>query len=215
MIIDHTHPEYIKVWKTIGDSKWNGAYYYSKEIVENIIPYVKTDRNWVTVNIHKAQIGVDHSIFFVHSHYYQHPEWYEWLKQYKDLIMVCSTEDDFDMAGKYGTPIYLPLSLDVDYIKQFRTEKTKEIAYAGRLEKCKGIPSNVPRLHGMERDKFLSELAKYKTVYAVDRVAVEARILGCKVIGDYDYNNAPEEIIDHKDAVKILQGKLDEIEGSK
>lgn len=213
MIIDHTHPEYIKVWKTIGNSKWNGAYYYSKEIVENIIPYVKTSRNWVTVNIHKAQVGIDHAIFFVHSHYYQHPEWYEWLERYNDLIMVCSTEDDFEMAGKYGKPIYLPLSLDVDYIKSFRTEKTKEIAYAGRLEKCKGIPDNIPRLHGMERKEFLTELAKYKTVYAVDRVAVEARILGCEVIGDYDYNNAPEEIIDHKDAVKLLQAKLDEIEG--
>ena len=212
MIIDHTHPEYIKVWKTIGASKWNGAYYYSKEIVENIIPYVKTDRNWVTVNIHKAQIGVDHAIFFVHSHYYQHPEWYEWLTRYEDLIMVCSTVDDFDMAGKYGKPIYLPLSLDVDYIKTFATEKTKEIAYAGRLEKCKGIPKDVPRLHGMERKDFLTELAKYKTVYAVDRVALEARILGCEVIGDYDYNNAPEEIIDHKDAVRILQQELDRID---
>ena len=64
----------------------------------------------------------------------------------------------------------------------------------------------------MEREAFLTELAKYKTVYAVDRVALEARILGCKVIGDYDYNNAPDDIIDHKDAVKILQEKLNKID---
>ena len=37
MIIDHTHPEYIKAWNSIGKSKWNGAYYYSIEIVENIM----------------------------------------------------------------------------------------------------------------------------------------------------------------------------------
>lgn len=212
MIIDHTHPEYRKVWNSIGASKYNGAYYYSKEIVENIIPYVKTDRNWVTVNIHKAKIGTDYAIFFVHSHYYQHPEWYEWLERYNDLIMVCSTPDDFAMAGKYGKTIYLPLSLDVDYVKSFRTEKTKDIAYAGRLEKCRAVPKNIPRLSSMERSVFLSELAKYKTVYAVDRVALEARILGCEVIGDYDYNNAPDEIIDTKDAIKILQRELDRID---
>lgn len=212
MIIDHTHPEYIKVWNKIGASKWNGAYYYSKEIVEDIIPRVKTDRNWVTVNIHDAEIGCDRAIFFVHSHWYQHPEWYEWLAKYDDLIMVCSTEDDFEMVSKYGKPVYLPLSLDVEYVKQFRAEKTKEIAYAGRREKDKGVPKDVPRLYGLERPEFLAELAKYKTVYAVDRVALEARILGCKVIGDYDYNNAPDEIIDSKKAAKMLQAELNKID---
>ena len=45
MIIDHNHPDYKAKWKTLGEDKYNGAYYYSKEIVKNIIPNVKTDRN--------------------------------------------------------------------------------------------------------------------------------------------------------------------------
>ena len=49
MIIDHTHPEYIKRRKEIGNGKFNGCYYYSKEIVKNIIPRVKTNRDWNTV----------------------------------------------------------------------------------------------------------------------------------------------------------------------
>ena len=213
MIIDHTHPEYIKAWNSIGKSKWNGAYYYSIEIVENIIPHIKTDRNWITVNIDKAQIGCDHAIFIVHNHL--HPKRYEWLKQYKDLIMVCSSYKDFPMAEQYGKPIYLPLSLDVEYVRSFATEKTKEIAYAGRKEKDKGVPKDIPRLYGMDRPHFLKELAKYKKVYAVDRVALEARILGCEVISDYGYPHfEPDEIIDTKDAIKILQAELDRIDGN-
>ena len=48
MIIDHTHPEYLRLAN--GDFN-NGAYHYSKEIVKNIIPLVNTDRNWMTINI--------------------------------------------------------------------------------------------------------------------------------------------------------------------
>ena len=41
MIIDHTHPLYAKKRNSMGkDGKYNGAYYYSREIVKNIIPNV-------------------------------------------------------------------------------------------------------------------------------------------------------------------------------
>ena len=45
-------------------NKFNGAYYYSKEIVENIIPHVRTNYNWVTININKS---LPHSIVFIHN----------------------------------------------------------------------------------------------------------------------------------------------------
>ena len=38
MIINHERPEYIKARAKIGKGKWNGAYYYSIEICERIIP---------------------------------------------------------------------------------------------------------------------------------------------------------------------------------
>ena len=51
MIVDYKHPKYRRIWTQAGDQKYNGAYYYSKEIVSNIIPLVNTDRNWLTINV--------------------------------------------------------------------------------------------------------------------------------------------------------------------
>ena len=52
MIIDHNHPLYAKKRNNlINGNKYNGAYYYSREIVKNIIPLVKTDRNWITIRL--------------------------------------------------------------------------------------------------------------------------------------------------------------------
>ena len=65
MIIDHTDERYIKRRDSIGLHRYNGAYYYSKEIVKNIIPNVKTDRHWITVKVPGE--GFDHSILFVHD----------------------------------------------------------------------------------------------------------------------------------------------------
>ena len=59
MIIDHTHPLYKSRLKDAGNNKYNGAYYYSKEIVKNIIPNVKTDRNWITVNLPNIDESID------------------------------------------------------------------------------------------------------------------------------------------------------------
>lgn len=214
MIIDHTHPAYIKALSQIGKDRYNGAFYYSEEIVENIIPRIKTDRNWITVNLHKDRIGCDHAIFFAHSHMHC-PEWYEWLSVYRDLIFVCSSHEDMEKLERLGKPIYLPLSLDVEYVKSFRTEKTKQVAYAGRPEKRRGceLPEGIDYICHLPRDQFLAEMAKYRQIYGVDRVAIEARILGCEVL-DYGFDNFdPGELIDTKEAVKLLQEKLDEIDG--
>ena len=64
-IVDHDHPVYRRKRMQAGRNKWNGAYYYSKEIVDNIIPLVKTDRNWLTINV--PEVAYDHSIVFIHN----------------------------------------------------------------------------------------------------------------------------------------------------
>ena len=51
-IIDTTNPNYLiyrKLFHSKGSGAYNGAYYYSKEIVENIIPNVETERPWDTL----------------------------------------------------------------------------------------------------------------------------------------------------------------------
>lgn len=214
MIIDHTHPEYIIKRNRCGMSRWNGAYYYSNEIVKNIIPRVETDRNWITVNI--EGVGCDHSIVFIHNNL--NPQNYEWLKRYKDLILVCGIPETVDKVKHIGKAIYLPISIDVDEVKRYKTDKIKgSVAYAGRRSKRKDfdIPEGVDILEGMERTNLLKAMARHEYIYAVGRTALEAKALGCKLL-PYD-ERFPKvsrwKVLDNKKAAKMLQGMLDEIDG--
>ena len=212
MIIDHTHVFYRRKWCLAGAARFNGAYYYSKEIVERIIPRVKTDRNWITINIPGA--GLDHSIVFIHNNV--RPDYYNWLSKYKDLILVCGVPETCGKVAHLGTPIYVPLSIDVKFVKGFAKDKTKDTAYAGRSNKKKNyIPQGVDILEDLERIQLLKKMAEYEKIYAVGRCAIEAAALGCEVL-PYD-PRFPDpsiwEVIDNREAAKILQAKLDEIDG--
>lgn len=217
MIIDHTRVEYIKKWQWLNQaSKYNGAYYYSHEIVENIIPEIQTDRNWITVNV--RDVGVDHSIVFIHNN--MKPQNYEWLQKYDDIILVCGVESTVDKVSHIGKAIYLPLSIDVNYVKKFKKKTHKGAAFAGRAVKRRmpgiHLPDGIYYIEGVSRDSFLKAMAGYKTIYAVGRTALEALALGCEV-GAYD-DRYPDvdmwQVMDNKDAAKILQDKLDEIDGT-
>ena len=210
MIIDYSHPAYQQRLAEFGDDRFNGAVYYSREITENIIPRVRTDRNWVTVDI--PGLACDHSIVFIHSNV-KTEQIYDWLSYYRDLILVCGIPETMEKVRHLGTPVYLPLSVDVEYVKQFRTEKTRETAFVGREERADEIevPSGVPFITGLPRTGLLREMAKYKTVYGLDRVAIEAKILGCKVLPYPDL----WPVLDNKDAADMLQEILDEIDENK
>lgn len=215
MIIDHTHPKYKAKQKLSGLDKYNGAYYYSKEIVKNIIPNIKTDRNWITVNIPSLDDDLNHSIVFIHNN--KNPNYYEWLRKYDDLILVCGVPKTMENMVFYGKPIYLPLSVDVkSVIKYKKKEHTKEMAFAGRLiKKTNKVPSKCDILSGMPQSKLIKAMSDYKKIYAVGRTAIQARILGCE-IGVYD-NRFPDpnfwKVYDNKDVIEILQNKIDEIDG--
>ena len=214
MIIDHNHPLYRQKWNAARKNQHNGAFYYSKEIVKNIIPNIKTDRNWITVNVQGT--GCDHAIVFVHNNL--HPENYEWLRKYKDLILVCGIPETVETVAHIGKAIYLPISVDVDYVKQFKvSEKTKEAAFVGRPAKRRGLdlPDDIDIIEGLPREELLPAMAHYKTVYAVGRTAIEAKILGCKLKA-YD-PRFPKvsrwKILDNLKAAKMLQEELDRIDG--
>lgn len=214
MIINHDTPEYRKKWEHAGSNQWNGAFYYSKEICKYIIPNIKTDRNWITVNV--EGVGCDHAIVFIHNNL--HPERYDWLLQYKDLILVCGIKETMKKVKHLGKVIYLPLSVNVEDVKKYKTKKTKETAWAGRRIKRKDQKfKDIDYLEGLPRTKFLRELAKYRNVYCVGRTAIEAKILGCKILPYDDRFPYPKRwrILDNAEAVKILQEKLDRIERSK
>lgn len=211
MIIDHTSETYQRAWRKAGAGRFNGAYYYSKEIVENIIPHIKTDRNWVTINTGE---GCSHAIVFIHNN--DHPEYYDWLTQYRDLVLVCGVPTTCEKVAHLGTPIYLPLSIDLEEVKAYKRRKTKEVAFAGRAsKKTFSLPKGVDVLEDMPRSMLLSKMAEYRYIYAVGRTAIEAKALGCKIL-PYDSRYPDVRLwtgLDNSDAVKILQAKLDEIDG--
>ena len=214
MVIDHNHTAYRAKWQNAGPNKFNGAFYYSKEIVKNIVPNVETRRNWITVNV--QGVGCDNAIVFIHNNL--HPSRYDWLKKYNNLVLVCGIPETCEKVAHLGTPIYLPLSIDTEYVKQFRVEeKTKEVAFVGRRSKktLGEIPKGIDHLSGMRRQLLLPKMAEYETVYAVGRTAIEAKCLGCKLKA-YD-KRFPKvsfwKVVDNKDAAKMLQRELDRIDG--
>ena len=95
-----------------GPGRWNGAFYYSQEIVNNIIPNVKTDRNWITINV--PGVACDHSVVFIHNN--KTPEAYGWLSKYKDLVLVCGVPETCEKVSGLGKAVYLPLSIDTTFV---------------------------------------------------------------------------------------------------
>ena len=218
-IFSHLSPEYIEYCKKYDIKPDNGAYYYSKELLENVVPYIKTDRDWVLINVRKQ--CCDRAIVFIHNN--KNPERYYWLDGYKDLILVCSQpktlKNMIEMFPKYHC-ILIPLSIDVEYVKRFKAKrKIKTKAYFGRQEKC---PANIledksiDKLFSTDREKLLREVAKYRQVYAIGRCALEALCLGCKVLShEGEYDGVEFVLVDNKEIIPELQRLLNEIDGIK
>lgn len=215
MIVNHNEPECREARRKLGRHKYNGAYYYSQEICKNIIPNVQTDRNWLTMVA--GEKGYDHSICFVHNNV-TFEDTYAYTKKFKDVIYVVGLPDMVERAEKFGKTIYLPLSVDIEYVKQYKTEKTKDTAIIGR-DSVKwfdlyDIPEGVDVVGLVPREQLLPEMAKYRNVYAIGRTAIEAKILGCKVLPFHPrlMDTSIWRVIDNLHAAKILQAELDKID---
>ena len=214
MIIDHDHVFYRRLWALADSSRYNGAYYYSQEIVQNIIPFIKTDRNWVTINVPGA--CTNHSIVFIHNNVDMSR--YEWLQDFDDLILVCGIPETCEKVKHLGKPVYLPLSIDAELVESFKREQTKDVAYAGRAEKMTDqIPEGTDLITGLPRPILLSKMAQYKKVYAVGRIALEAKALGCEVLPYDPRFPDPDfwELRDNSDVIPMLQDALDKIDAPK
>lgn len=209
MIFSHESPEY----RDNVNNKNQGAYFYSEEIVRYFIPAIKTDRNWVTVGYEGKCF--DHSIVFAHSNLY--PYIYKYLEPFDDLILVCSWRQQMEAVKQWGKPVFLPMSVDVGYVEQFKREKDRDVCFAGRMEKCTDALRYTPGLDfiaEVDRETLLSEMARYRRVYAIDRVAIEAKVLGCEVLPYDERFPDPEfwEVIDSRDAARMLQDILNEVD---
>lgn len=212
MIIDHNDLTAKAQAMAMGAGRWNGAYYYSLEITRNIIPYVYTDRDWITMKVDEK--AANHSIYFVHNNI--NTARYSFLKRYQDVVMVCGIEETCEKVKSYGNPIYLPLSIDVEEVEKHKKPKAKDVAFIGRRAKRRGaLPHGIDYIENLPRAAFLDAVAEYRHVYAVGRCALEALCLGCEIL-PYD-ERFPDpsvwKVMDNSEAVHILQERLDEIDG--
>jgi len=194
-------------------SQKNGAYWYSYELVNNIIPAVKTSRPWVTIKL--DEFCVDHAIYFIHNN--MEPESYRFLKKYKDVIAVVGVPYMVDLIRPYcAHVIYLPLSVDIDFVKKFKARKTKLVCYTGRRHKLNYgvIDQRAELLCDLPRDELLTKMARFRYVYAVGRVAIEAKILGCEIV-PYDIRYPDPSlwgIVSNKMAAVNLQAQINKID---
>lgn len=206
MIISHKNNEYKLLCE-------NGAHIYSQLICKYFVPNIKTDRNWVTINCGKA---VDNSIVFIHSNI-NTTKRYSFLKNYKNLILVCSQHSTCRAVENLGKVLYLPLSIDLDYVQSFNKNiKDHWACYAGRKGKCcfHNLPENIDYLWDIPHEELLTKMSKYRYVYAVGLTALEAKALGCNVL-PYDDRFPDPKVWVVRDTKKIIsefQKKLDLIE---
>jgi hypothetical protein len=216
IIQDHTTKDYLLAQSRLRMGKHNGAFYYSKEIVDNFIPNIKTTYNWQTIN---HQVAPEHCIVFVHSN--NALERYDYLLRYKDIILVCSTTHSMEQLKKKGhnKVILVPLSIDIEYLNKFKKEDKSGTIACGNIwaftpemkEYFKN--NNIQHYHDLQRDDLLTLMGKAKTIYAIGRTCMEAIYLGAEVIQpDKEY---PVEKYDtyytQTDAINILQAELDKL----
>ena len=219
-IFSHLSPEYEAKRNLMAGGKYNGAYYYSKEIVENIIPNVRTDRNWVTINV--PGYGFDNAIVFIHSNIDPIGP-YMWLRNYKNLVLVCSKREVAETCKRFGRTIYLPLSVDVEYVSEFKYDGKRDPrpCYVGNRwgykaqDLRKYLPKDCVSYSNMPREDILTNMARHSKVYAVGRCAIEALVLGCELgMCDSRYPDPSVwKILDNKDAAKMLLEEVNKIDG--
>jgi len=165
----------------------NGAYWYAKEIESNILPHIShVDVTVITTGATLfGGFDVDDNVAVV-CHDNRRPiESYRLLLG-KGILWICSKHSTVEKWREAGeTAIYIPLSIDTEYVKQFKTEKTKDTAFVGNAWGFKknyldALPPDIAQLNGMERHELLREMAQYKRVIAEGRCMMEAQVLGCE-----------------------------------
>ena len=219
IVIGTNNLQYRSYRKAFKSGGHNGAYYYAKEIEKYFVPAVETRRHWDVLGMRLTN-HLDHALVFVH-HNRNMDDVYKWMERYTDLVVVASQKHVYDWAISRGyKAILLPLSVDVEYVKKFAEPKTKEACYAGNRWRfkeediAKYVPSNVDfPLKDLPRNELLRFIAPYRKCYAIGRCAIEARVLGCEILKcDSRYEPEDFQILDSREAAKILQQKLDEID---
>lgn len=218
-IIGTQHKKFIKYQKRQTGNVNTGAYFYAKEIEENILPALgELDITVVTTGavLFRAHEIPDYSVVVCHDN--RRPiHKYETLLG-KNILWICSKPSTVEKMQNHGEgAVYIPLSIDTEYVKQFKTEKTGEIAYVGNAWSFKRkylslLPKDIVQLNGMEREDLLREMAKYKRVIAEGRCLMEAQVLGA--VGEVpQYEDGIESVfvtpLDNRETIQYWKQALE------
>lgn len=219
---DYNNANYLALRNQLEFSgRYNGAWYYSHSICDKIAPLVKTNRKIDSIG--KLACGCeDGAIVFIHANTNVESN-YEWLGRFNDLILVSNNDATTKiLANEFPQhhAITLPVSVDIEEVLTHKHPKEHKACYAGNLwgfkleDVKKYVPEEYPRFSNIPRDDLLDIISTYEDVYAVGITAVEAKVLGCNIkVCDSRFPD-PEywQVLDCKDAAKILQEKIDEID---
>lgn len=205
--------------------KENGAYYYSKEIEDNILPEIEADVLIVTAGaaLYTAIELPDGCVVVCHDNRSTQQSYGRLFG--KGIVWVCSKHSTVETLEGYGErAVYIPLSIDTKYVKKFKRKKTKDTAYVGnawdfKRDYLNSLPVDIEQLSDMSREKLLKEMSKYKNVIAEGRVLMEAQILGCKTeVPKYDgHESVYVEALDNRETIpewgKLLEAVDEEQSG--
>lgn len=187
MIVVGTEADSYKSWQSRQvKGVNNGAYWYSKEIESIILPELDYNLCIITAGatILKPYEVPEGAVIVCHDN--RTPRKSYGMLFGKKVLWVCSKHSTVDLMRSYGEKaVYVPLSIDTEYVKKFKRRRTRDIAYVGNPWAFKksylgSLPKHVVQLYGMGRDQLLSEIARYKRVIAEGRCLMEAQVLGAK-----------------------------------
>lgn len=208
-----TKSERYKNWIRLGIGNTNnGAHHYAREIEDIILPELELTNSIVTAGagLYKPHEIPDGSIILCHNNKTPGKSYRALFR--KNMLWVCSKESTVEkMEAFRERAVYIPLSIDTQYVAQFKTEKTREIAFVGnpwgfKREYLASLPKHIDQLNGLSRKELLMEMAKYKKVIAEGRCLMEAQVLGCE--GEIPDYNDPSlgtvfvEPLDNRDVIE-------------
>jgi len=219
MYVVGTNTKRFKSWYSQqGIKRNNGSYWYARELEDIILPEVDLHLFIVTAgaSLYKPYEVPDGAAIVCHDNRTSKKSYGRFFN--KNILWVCSKHSTVENMQSYGErAAYVPLSIDTQYVKQFKRKKTKDIAYVGNAWAFKkdyldSLPKDVVQLSDLERDALLREMAKYKRVIAEGRCLMEAQVLGAK--GEVPKYNDLEAVyvepLDSRDVIPYWHMALDE-----
>lgn len=211
----NTH-RFIKWHSKQGITRNNGSYWYAKEIEDIILPHINKRLFIVTAaaTIYNKHEIPDNAIVVCHDNRTTINSYGFLFK--KNILWICSKHSTVKTLIREGErAVYIPLSIDTEHVKKFKSRKTKGTAYVGNSWAFKKsylstLPKSIAQISNLDRDDLLKEMAKYKNVIAEGRCLMEAQALGCKCETP-KYENLESvyvELLDSRDAIPFWKEAL-------